>query len=188
MANNPIDTNAFTHFLEFVNFAPDELYQINEPIGWDGWEYTLKQEGSRYAKNTFFGGVNDLEFPNESGFLLDAPRVVNELGDLSEFMDYGYQWLIYGLKTYGFEFKVRYHCFENSIGFEPLVLDLTDKDVTDFRSYVKAKLIQDNIIQDYKRQAETKINLFSDKNVKGETITPLETINYLPLNGKKRNC
>jgi hypothetical protein len=181
MANNPIDTNAFTHFLEFVNFAPNELYQITEPIGWDGWQYTLKEEPRRYARNTFFGGVNELEFPNKSGFLLDAPRVVNELGDLSEFMDYGYQWLIYGLKTYGFEFKVRYHCFENGIGFEPLVLDLTDKDVTDFRTYVKAKLIQDNTIQDYKRQFDTKINLFSDKNLKGETITPIETVNYLHI-------
>jgi hypothetical protein len=88
MANNPIDTNAFTHFFEFVNFAPDELYQIIEPIGWDGWLYSLKQLDGRYAKNTFFGGVNELEFPNESGFLLPAPRVVNELGDTSEFMDY----------------------------------------------------------------------------------------------------
>jgi hypothetical protein len=181
MANNPIDTNAFTHFLEFVNFAPDELYQIAEPIGWDGWEYTLKQEGARCSKNTFFGGVNELEFPDKDGDLLDAPRVVNEFGDTSEFMDYGYQWLIYGLKTYGFEFKVRYHCFENGIGFEPLVLDLTDKDVMDFRTHVKAKLIQDNVIQDYKRQFETKINLFSDKNLKGETITPIETINYLHI-------
>ena len=54
MANNPIDTNSFQHFL-LIRGAE---YEIIEPVNFDKSNFKCEQDN--YARDTFYGNENDL--------------------------------------------------------------------------------------------------------------------------------
>lgn len=168
----------FKHYLKFVSLGQAELYEICEPIGFDGAEFILEQESKRYARDVSYGAIDKLTFIDALGDIT-TERVINQFSDVSNRLDYGLQWLLYGFKLYGFEFKVEYYLSDGIRMFEGMNLDFTDKDITDGYSYVSAKLIQQNKVANVKRRLDDKFNLFSDKNAKQETITPASTINFL---------
>ena len=51
MFNNPIETNAFKHYLRFVSLEMPDLYQISEPIGFDSAEFVVKQNDNRFSRD-----------------------------------------------------------------------------------------------------------------------------------------
>lgn len=183
--SNPLNTNSFRHYLEFTNWAESVLYEITEPIGFDAFKFEKQQESRKYARTRIFGAYDNMELADIYSIKAVTPFAVNPYGDTSEHLEHGLQWLLYGLEKYGFQFKVKYHLEQNGIFFEPLILDFTEKTLTNKTDYVKVKLIQDNLVLDYKRQADTKLNLFADKNLKGDAITPLQTFNYLHVSTPK---
>ena len=54
MANNPIDTNSFQHFL-LIRGAE---YEIIEPVNFDKSNFKCEQDN--YARDTFYGNENYL--------------------------------------------------------------------------------------------------------------------------------
>jgi len=184
--NNPLDTNAFTHYLRFISLGRTDLYEICEPIFFDAANFIQKQENKRYSRSIEYGAINKLSFVDANGIALSTPKVVNPQGDIFNHLDYGLQWLLYIYKNYGFQSKVEYILEKNGLQFSGGMLDFTDKEVTDNYSYVACKLIQKNKVADLKRQLDSKFNLFGTVDAKNNTITPATTIDFLrkaqPLN------
>ena len=188
MANNPLDTNAFSHYLRFISLGKTELYQIAEPIGFDTANFVKQQEAKRYARSIEYGSIEKLTFVDAVGQYIETPQIINPQGDGSNFLDYGLQWLLSIYNDFGFESKVEYILEKNGVQFSNGMLDFTEKDITDGYTYISCKLIQKNKVADLKRRLDDKFNAFGTKNAKQETITPIATENLLMkglLIGKK---
>ena len=177
--NNPLDTNAFTHYLRFISLGKTELYQIAEPIGFDAANFVKQQEAKRYARSIEYGSIDNLTFVDAVGQYIETPQIINTQGDSSNYLDYGLQWLLSIYKDFGFESKVEYILEKNGVQFSNGMLDFTEKDITDGYSYISCKLIQKNKVADLKRRLDDKFNAFSTKNAKQEPITPIATENLL---------
>jgi hypothetical protein len=91
--SNPIDNNEFKHYLRFNSLNQTALYEICEPVGFDGASFVKEQIENRYARTIEYGAIDTIEFPDAFGKKLDAPRIVNQYGDTFGYMDYGFQWI-----------------------------------------------------------------------------------------------
>lgn len=169
----------YKHELEIIGIGAPTMYVICEPIGFDGLKFENEQEGKKFNRSINFGALDKIEFVDAVGLKATTPQIRNQFGDLTEYLDYGLEWLLYGLEVKGFEFEVYYHLSLDGVYFPKMQLDFTEKDVTDGVNYVKCKLIDASNIMDYKRQSDETFNAFSDKDFKGRTITPIQTFNYL---------
>jgi len=169
----------FRHYLKFISLGNENLYQIAEPIGFDGATFVLEQEAKRYGRDYQFGAISKLEFVNAYSLEVVEPFAINPQGDTSNRLEYGLQWLLYINKKFGFESKVEYILEKDGVFFSNGMLDFTEKGLTDGYTYFNCKLIQNQIVADVKRRMDDKFNAFSDKNAKEQTITPIQTFNYL---------
>jgi hypothetical protein len=169
----------YKHELEIVGIGAPLMYEICEPIGFDGLQFQTEQESKRFARSVNFGALDKIEFVNAVGNLATTPQVKNQFGDISEYLDYGLEWLLYGLEQKGFEFEVYYHLSKDGLYYPKMQLDFSEKDITDGKNYVSCKLIDIGVIMDYKRQGSEIFNAFTNKDFKGNTITPLPTFKYL---------
>ncbi len=169
----------YKHELEIIGIGAPLMYEICEPIGFDGLKFENEQEPKKFNRSINFGALDKIEFVDAVGFLDPNTQVRNQFGDLTEYLDYGLEWLLYGLEQKGFEFEVYYHLSLDGVYFPKMQLDFSEKDVTDGVNYVKCKLIDASIIMDYKRQNDETFNAFSDKDFKQRPITPIQTFNYL---------
>jgi len=177
--SNPLDTNEFKHYLKFISLGREDLYQISEPIGFDGATFNVEQVSKKSARDVRYGALDKLEFIDAVTDRIETPQIINPQGDTSNYLDYGLQWLLSIYKDYGFEAKVEYILQKDGLTFSNGMLDFTDKDITDGYTYVSCKLIQNNNVQNVKRRFDDKFNAFSDKDVNENTITPITTFKYL---------
>lgn len=177
--SNPLDTNDFKHYLNFISLGSENLYQIAEPIGFDNAKFVIEQDAKRYGRDLKYGALDKLDFPSDStNDLADEIQVYNPQGATSNFLDYGYEWLLYIYRKYGFESKVEYILKKEGLTFSFGMLDFTDKKVFDGYQFT-CKLIEKNKVQNVKRRFDDKFNAFSDKDVNENTIEPMPTFNYL---------
>ena len=177
--NNPLDNNLFRHYLRFISLGQTALYEICEPISFDQANFVQEQESKRYARSVEYGSIDKLTFIDAYGIATSTPQVINPQGDSINHLEYGLQWLLYGYKLYGFQFKVEYILEKSGTQFSGGFLDFTDKNVTDGYSYVACKLIQKGKVADLKRRLDNKFNLFGTKDAKNNTIPPAPTIDFL---------
>jgi hypothetical protein len=182
---HPYDENGFRHYLKFYDFNMD-WYEICEPVGFDGAKYVKKQLPNRWTRDVEYFAIEGLTFPNAFGEKLATPRTYNPQGDLSHYMDYGLWYLLENRRLKGSEMKVGYKISRNGVDFKEFELDNRDEDITDGETYYKSKLIEIGLVADHFRNLKNTFNAFSDKNFRDETITPIESFNYLvkatPLN------
>jgi hypothetical protein len=62
--NNPIEINAFKHYLEINSVRT----QILEPIGFDGSNFVCEQDKDGYGRDVYYGNTDiELEFHYEYG-------------------------------------------------------------------------------------------------------------------------
>jgi len=176
--NNPLDTNAFKHYLIFHSLGNTDLYEIAEPIGFDASNFVQDQESKRYARSVQYGSIDKLTFVDAFGGVC-TEKAINPQGDVSSLLEYGLQWLLYIYNQYGFESKVEYFLEKNGVQFSGGMLDFTDKGITDGYTFVTTKLIQKNKVANLKRRLDDKFNLFGVVNAKNETITPAPTVDFL---------
>jgi len=169
----------FKHYLKFISLGNENLYQISEPIGFDGATFVLEQEPKRYGRDYQFGAISKLEFVDAYSIEVVEPFAINPQGDTSNRLEYGLRWLLYINKKFGFESKVEYILEKDGVFFSNGMLDFTEKGLTDGYTYFSCKLIQNDIVADVKRRIDDKFNAFSNKDAKENTITPMPTFNYL---------
>ena len=104
---HPYDENGFRHYLKFYDFGMD-WYEIAEPIGFDGAKYVKKQLSNRWTRDVEYFAIDGLTFPDAFNSRLEEARVYNPQGDTSEYMDYGFEFLMENRRIKGSEMKVGY--------------------------------------------------------------------------------
>ncbi len=175
---HPYDENGFRHYLKFYDFDMD-WYEIAEPVGFDGAKYVKKQLPNRWTRDVEYFAIEGLTFPDGFVGKLSAPRVYTPQGDTSNYMDYGFRFLMENRRIKGSEMKVGYKISRNGVDFREFELDNREDDLTDGETYYKAKLVEIGLVADHFRNLKNTFNAFSDKNWKDETITPIVPFNYL---------
>ena len=175
---HPYDENGFRHYLKFYDFDMD-WYEIAEPIGFDGAKYVKKQLANRWTRDVEYFAIDGLTFPDAFGSRLSEARVYNPQGDISEYIDYGFEFLMENRRIKGSEMKVGYKISRNGVDFREFELDIREEDLTDGETYFKCKLIEIGLVADHFRNLKNTFNAFSDKDWKGNTITPIDDFNYL---------
>ena len=175
---HPYDDNGFRHYLKFYDFDMD-WYEIAEPVGFDGAKYVKKQLPNRWTRDVEYFAIEGLTFPDGFVGKLSAPRVYTPQGDTSNYMDYGFRFLMENRRIKGSEMKVGYKISRNGVDFREFELDNREGDLTDGETYYKAKLVEIGLVADHFRNLKNTFNAFSDKNWKDETITPIVPFNYL---------
>lgn len=148
-------------YLDFKNDSSGEV-QIDEPIGYADMDFNLQQKDKGYGRDiSFSGGEAQFNFVNYRNHYLDK--------------------LLYFNHFYGFESKVDLIIRQD--GYDDVVAELDFASaVSDDFEYFKCKVIQQSSLQIVKRRKSVKVDLFSDKDVDGNAITPLTTQNMLLLN------
>ena len=183
---HPYDENGFRHYLKFYDFNMD-WYEICEPVGFDGAKYVKKQLPNRWTRDVEYFAIEGLTFPNAFGEKLATPRTYNPQGDLSHYMDYGLWYLLENRRLKGAEMKVGYKISRNGVDFKEFELDNRGDELTDGETYYTAKLIEIGLVADHFRNLKNTFDAFSDKNWKDETITPINSFNYLVKATGSRN-
>lgn len=169
----------------FRFFIDTELYPAIETVEWvgfDGYKNTVEQGKGRLGRDVTFGAEDGtLQFHQ---FFGGAPVTSYTLpnGETADLLSMGLPYILAELNAKGFEAVIKPRLQRNGVDFIIGQLETTLMK-TDMVTYVECKVIQEGKRAELKRQSETKINLNSDKDINGNTITPIayENILILPL-------
>lgn len=145
-------------YLKFISDGFGEV-QIDEPIGYTALSWDFKQKEKGYARDILFnGGEAQMEFTDYRNHYVDK---------LFEYYHF-----------YGFESQVEL-TIEFTTGLKVTYeLDFL-KAQTDEYKYFRCKMIQKSDILLAKRKADTKVDLFSNKDIYGNAITPVASSKIL---------
>lgn len=158
--NNPIETNAFRHFLE-VNGTQTEIL---EPIGFDASNFVVEQKKDGYARDIFYGNSEaSLEFHYEYG--------INDLPT-------GLELILEQENITGAESDVNYILQKNGVDFTIGQLDFASAE-TDYKSYFKCSVIQNNDRSIIKKREKIKVDLFAKEDLDKNIIEPINTSRLL---------
>lgn len=153
----------FTFYLNFKNDSTG-LVEITEPVKFDGASFTVEQDKGRYGRDISYGNEEvSLEFYDgtfDNGLTMG----------LTQLLDYH--------KTYGFESEVEFILKKNGVNFTVGLLDF-QMAKTDLLTYFECKIIQENNRAIINRRKDINVDVFSDKDLDLNTITPLATENIL---------
>lgn len=138
---------------------PAKKYYINEPINYDKIDFSLDQKENGMGRDvTLSGGKINFHF------------TINRLHYLEK--------LLYYFHYRGFEADVKLFIqLENGDIFTG-ELDFYTAETNDF-DYFECSVILESALQIFKRRSETKVDLFSDRDINGKIIEPLQPINML---------
>ena len=153
----------FTFYLNFKNDSTG-LVEITEPVKFDGASFTVEQDKGRYGRDISYGNEEvSLEFYDgtfDNGLTMG----------LFQLLDY--------YKTYGFESEIEFILKKNGVNFTVGLLDF-QMAKTDLLTYFECKIIQENNRAIINRRKDINVDVFSDKDLDLNTITPLTTENIL---------
>lgn len=148
-----------TFKLNFITNG-EGIKTISEPVGFDAVPFTLKQDDKRLGRDKFFGGDNEAEF---TFYRMD---------------DHEFETLVYYHETYGWESEVKLIIEKD--GIDNIIGDLDFQTATtDQLEWFKCRVIQDSSQMIIKRRSDVNVDVFSDKNIDDEYISPLTTENVL---------
>jgi hypothetical protein len=159
----------FKHYL----VIDSEEIEILEPINFDASSFVVEQDKKKWGRDIYKGNEDiSLYFGNEIGEPLETERVLNNgmiLRHKNSGLDillninneFGSEAVIYWKLEYGSEFLL----FELDFG--------TAK--TDNSTFIELKVTQNLEQAKIKRREKIKIDAFSDEDLDGNTITPIQT-------------
>jgi hypothetical protein len=181
---DPIELRQFRHFLNFKNDDTGRV-EISELVKFDASQFVIEQNEKGYARDiTLMNEESNLEFYKgffeqaETPYQLPNTLVVDKLGHAIEHI-FEYD------KRYGAESEIEYILEQNGIEFVTGEVHMEGSE-TDESTYFKCKIIQASDRALAKRREDTKIDMFSDVDLDGNTITPLSTERVL-LKAKPEN-
>src|SRR5690554_727264 len=152
----------------FLEFTENNRIEIAEPTGFDGSHFTLLQDNGRMGRDVLFSGET-LEF---------NPTV--QINGLT----HQFQTLIQRYDNKGFESDILFIIEINGTDYVIGQLDFANAE-TDRIKYFRCSVIQETKQAVLKRHLTTKVDLYSNKDIYDNTITPLTPkkvlLNSLPL-------
>ncbi len=138
---------------------PAKKYYINEPINYDKIDFSLDQKENGMGRDvTLSGGKINFRF------------TINRLHYLEKILYYNH--------IYGFEADVKLFIQLETNDIFTGELDFYTAETNDF-DYFECSVILESALQIFKRRSETKVDLFSNRDINGEAIEPLQPINML---------
>jgi len=168
----------FEHFLIFENGDDSFELEISELVKFDASEFIIDQDEEGYARDiTFMNEESNLEFykgffeATENEYQLPNTLVVDKLGHAIEF-------IFEEIKSRGFETTIKYKLRQNNQDFVLGELDI-ETSTTDEKTYFKCKVVQSTDRALARRREDTVIDMFSDTDLDGNPISPLQTENVL---------
>ncbi len=181
MPNNPIDTNSFRHYLNFISLGFPEPYEITEPVGFDVANFVIAQDDGRFGADIIYGNDHSNEvFYNAWGFeKRNVMQTHNPQGETSEYLDMGLSWILETWKRFGAEGQIERILVKDGLTFTIGLFDMANDPNTDGYSYFGCNMIQNNKIANYKKQLTTSVDLLGTKNILNEPITPAPTLKVL---------
>ena len=173
---NPLDTYEFKHYLNFINIDGFGKIQITEAVGFDANAFVLEQDKNSYARDISYMG-DDITIDFYKGFFdtVDYEYMLPN-GTITNKLTMGYPFLIEGFKQKGFELECQYILERNGVEF--IIGDVMLEN-TDEVEIIKAMIVQQSEKAKAKRRNDTKINMFSDEDIDGNYIEPLQTTDIL---------
>ncbi len=177
--NNPIDTDSFRHYLNFVSLGFAQLYEITEPVGFDVSNFLIRQNDGRFSRDHIFGNEQAPE-KYAAGFHEKRPtqQLVHPDGTMSYYLDMGLNWILETRRQFGSEGKIERILEKDGLLFTTGLLDLPNPD-TDDATYFACNVIQNTKISNYKKQLTSSIDLLATRNMRNEPITPIPTLKVL---------
>lgn len=165
MANNPIDTNSFRHFLLIRGVE----YEIIEPVNFD--KSNFKCEQGNYARDTFYGNEEELlEFYQNYGS--QGMTFMNNDGVLISHLPSGLDLLLQENRDNGSESDVKYVLKKDGLSFTTGNFDFTTAE-TDNESYFKCKVIQNTNQSKIKKREKLNVNLLSTTDLDDNVISAI---------------
>jgi len=157
----------FRFYLNFKNNAIGRL-EIAEPIAFDGATFTIEQDSKRYGRDVAYGS-EEVSMSFFSGVYNNG--LTHQLENLLQYYI-----------DYGFESEVEFIVNKNGVDFVVGLLDFKLAE-TDQITYFKTKVIQNTNQAIVKRREDVNVDVFSDKDLDDNAITPVATQRIL-LNAK----
>lgn len=147
----------------FLNFLSDTYgrKQIDEPIGFADVDFNIKQRTGGMARDIALNG-DKIEF------------------EFTYMRDHHIKHLLYYFNHFGFEAKCNLEIEIDTNNAYICELDFATAQTDDYQ-YIKIKGLPLSDYQILKRRRTVKVDLFSDKNVDGDYISPLVPENILML-------
>lgn len=177
MYNNPLDNKEFSFYLNFKN-DDTGLLEISEPVKFDASTFVIEQDKKRYGRDVFFMNEEiSLEFYSDY-FTPSSTNVILPNGEVVNHLSHGFEFLNKYYRDFGFESEVEFILKRNDLTFITGVLDFATCD-TDELTYYKFKVIQNTRQAQIKRREDVQVDLFSNKDLDDNDITPLSTTNIL---------
>ena len=158
MITDGLDNGVVKHFLVFNSDGFGRV-EIIEPVGFDGADFTFKQEKDRYGRDVSFAG-GEVQFT--------FYKLTNYRGITHQF-----ERLIEYRNTYGYESEVQYIIQYDGVDHIVGELDF-EASTTDNYEKFECKVIQDQLEAVIKRNKGVNVNLLSDVDVNNEAIEPIE--------------
>lgn len=163
-------------YLDFENSVKHYLLhngikrEIAEPVGFDAAKFVIKQDDKRYGRDVEFS-PSDLTFNSNTDF-----RGLTHLFDQ----------LILSYRNTGFESDWKYILEIENVEYILGQLDFKTAQTDEF-TYFTTNIIQENKQAIIKSREDVNVNLFSDKDLDGNDIKPLETtLIYLQATPEKQ--
>jgi hypothetical protein len=164
----------------FLDFGVDSfgLIQITEPFKFDGASFTVEQDKGRYGRDVSFGNEEVLLSFQAGIFEKSAVQYQLPNGTTIDYFTMGLPYLLEQDKLTGFESEVKFILKKDGVAFTVGLLDFQMRK-TDGLTYFECKIIQETQRTIIKRRFDTKCDVFSDKNMDLQPITPLVPVSIL---------
>lgn len=177
--NNPLETGSIRLFLNFKDLDLGfGLVEITEPIGFDASNFVILKDTGRYGRDVEYGNVDvELRFIDVA---TDPTTNVITLTDgvIIDRLTMGLPFLLEADRLKGFEAEIDFIVEIDGEPFTVGVLDCQERE-TDGTTYYQAKIIQSTEKAELKRRESIKVDLFSNADLDGNNVEPIETHNIL---------
>lgn len=165
-------------YLDFFNEYPN-LIQISEMPRFDGNTISIEQDSKGFARDITFGSENiTLKFVSNMFLEPTTEALTLPDGQIVYNLTLGYEWLYEIDKKRGFESRVGLIVYDDDTELILGMLDFQTRKSND-KDYFEFKVIQNDERAKIKRDAETNVNVFSNKDLRGNDIDPIETVSML---------
>jgi hypothetical protein len=167
----------FKHYLNFLDLPQIGTIQISEPFGFDGSSFKVEQDTKRFGRDVFKANEEiELEFTREQFERLNTPQTLPD-GTQINHASQGWDYLIQLFELYGWESSVEYILEKDGVTFTQGIFDYFTAVIGN--DSIKFKIIQDSAREKLKRNSDTFVDAFNDKDLDGNAITPCATTNIL---------
>lgn len=177
--NNPLEVHSIRLFLNFKDLDLGfGLVEITEPIGFDASNFVCLKDTGRYGRDVEYGNV-DVELMFIDVATEPTTNVVTlPNGVIVDRLTMGLPFLLEADRLKGFEAEIEFIVEIDGETFTVGVIDCQDRE-TDGTTYYQAKIIQSTEKAELKRRESIKVDLFSNEDLDGNNVDPIETHNVL---------